>query len=192
VAAVKKGSSFPEGALDYSGPGLTSPGITAEMWLKVDPGQYIIICWNKDHDRTTPVHPFTVEETGALDDLPPKEDVVLKLVDYRFEFDRALRKGVHVVRVETAGPSMHEMDIYRLHQGSTVEDLKRWRKEDEKGPTPAEALGGALDSHDIKRVVWLRKEFTPGHYVLHCEMPVTNTKLNHADVGMVREFEIEN
>ena len=51
VAAVKKGSLFPEGALDYSGAGLTSPGKTAEMWLKVDPGQYIIICWNDSHAR---------------------------------------------------------------------------------------------------------------------------------------------
>jgi len=56
VMAVKKGSLFPEGALDYSGLGLTSPGVTAEMWLRVDPGQYIIICWNKGHDKTTPVH----------------------------------------------------------------------------------------------------------------------------------------
>ena len=190
VAAVKKGSSFPEGALDYSGPGLTSPGVTAEMWLTVDPGQYIIICWNKDHDQTTPVHRFTVEQIGAADDRPPKEDMVLKLFDYRFEFDRALRRGVQVIRVETPGPAMHEVDIYRLNKGSTVEDLKRWRKEQKDGPSPAEALGGALDSHDIKRVVWLRKEFTPGRYVLHCEMPLTNTKLKHADVGMVREIEI--
>ena len=191
VAAVKKGSLFPEGALDYSGLGLTSPGVTAEMWLRVDPGQYIIICWNKGHDKTTPVHSFTVQEIGAADDRPPKEDVVLKLFDYRFELDRALRKGVQVIRVETPGPAMHEVDIFRLHEGSTVEDLKRWRKENENSPSPAEALGGALDSHDISRVVWLRKEFVPGHYVLHCEMPVTNTKLNHADVGMVQEIEIK-
>jgi hypothetical protein len=191
VAAVKKGSLFPEGALDYSGLGLTSPGVTAEMWSRVDPGRYIIICWNKDHDKTTPVHSFTVEETGATDDRPPKEDVVLKLFDYRFELDRALRKGVQVIRVETPGPAMHEVDIFRLHEGSTVEDLKRWRKEKENSSSPAEALGGALDSHDIKRVVWLRKEFVPGRYVLHCEMPVTNTNLNHADVGMVREIEIK-
>jgi len=89
VAAVKKGSLFPEGALDYSGPGLTSPGANAEMWLRVDPGQYIIICWNKGHDKTTPVHSFTVEEIGAADDRPPKEDVVMKLFDYRFELNRA-------------------------------------------------------------------------------------------------------
>jgi len=191
VAAVKKGSLFPEGALDYSGPGLTSPGQTAEMWLTVDPGQYIIICWNDGHAKTTPVYSFTVEEIGAADDRPPKEDVVMKLFDYRFELDRALRKGLQTIRVETPGPNMHEVDIYRLHDGRTVEDLKRWRKEHENGPSPAEALGGALDSHDIKRVVWLRKEFVPGRYVLHCEMPVTNTELNHADVGMVREIEIK-
>ena len=191
VAAVKQGSLFPKGALDYSGPGLTSPGATAEMWLRVDPGQYIIICWNKDHDKTTLVHSFTVEEIGAADDRPPKEDVVMKLFDYRFELNRALRKGVQVIRVETRGPTMHEVDIYRLHEGSTMEDLKRWRKEHEDGPAPAEALGGALDSHDIRKMVWLRKEFVPGRYVLHCEMPVTNTKLTHADVGMVREIEIK-
>ena len=191
VAAVKKGSLFPEGALDYSGPGLTSPGVTAEMWLRADPGQYIIICWNKGHDKTTPVHRFTVEETGAADDRPPKEDVVLKLFDYRFELNRALHRGVQVIRIETPGPAMHEVDIYRLHEGSTADDLKRWRKEQENAPSPAEALGGALDSHDISRVVWLRKEFVPGHYVLHCEMPVTNTKLTHADVGMVQEIEIK-
>jgi len=191
VGAVKKGSLFPEGALDYSGLGLTSPGVTAEMWLRVDPGRYIIICWNKGHDKTTPVHSFTVEETGAADDRPPKEDVLMKLFDYRFELDRALRRGVQVIRIETPGPNMHEVDIYRLHEGNTVEDLKRWRKQHEDGQSPAEALGGALDSHDIHRIVWLRKEFVPGRHVLHCEMPVTNTKLTHADVGMVREIEIK-
>jgi hypothetical protein len=52
-------------------------------------------------------------------------------------------------------------------------------------------LGGALDSHDLSRVVLLRKKFTPGRYVLHCEMPITNSKLTHTDVGMVREIEIK-
>jgi hypothetical protein len=70
----------------------------------VDPGQYIIICWNKDHDKSTPVHSFTVEQIGAADDRPPKEDVVMKLFDYRFELDRALHKGVQVIRVETPVP----------------------------------------------------------------------------------------
>jgi len=188
---VEKGSLFPEGALDYSGPGLTSPGETAEMWLRVDAGQYILICWNSGHAKTTPIHPFTVEEVGASDDRAPKEDLVLKLFDYRFELSGDLHKGVQVIRIETPGPSMHEVDIYRLHDGKNAADLNSWRKQQGQGPAPAEALGGALDSHDVHRVVWLRKNFTPGRYVLHFEMPVTNTELTHADVGMVREIEIK-
>jgi hypothetical protein len=190
TAAVKAGSLFPEGALDYSGPGLTSPGETAEMWLKVDPGKYIIICWNSGHAKTKPVRPFTVEDVGAPDNRAPKEDLVLKLFDYRFELDGSLRKGTQVIRIETPGPSMHEVDIYRLQQGKTVADLNAWRKRDH-GAAPAQALGGALDNHDIHRVVWLQKNFQPGRYVLHCEMPVANSELTHADIGMVREIEIK-
>ena len=195
VAAVKAGSSFPEGALDYSGPGLTSPGEIAEMWLKLDAGNYLIICWNDDHAKTRAVHPFQVQDIGARDDRPPKEDVVLKLVDFRFDMEGELRKGVQTIRVETVGPAMHEADIYRLLEGHTVADLVQWRKQDGKGPAPVVALGGALDSHDLSRIIWLRKNFVPGRYVLHCEMPLTTeaagSKMTHSDMGMVKEFEIK-
>src|SRR6476661_7126757 len=43
VAATRAGSNFPAGALDYSGPGLTSPGEKVEFWSKLDPGNYIVI-----------------------------------------------------------------------------------------------------------------------------------------------------
>ena len=196
VAAVKAGSLFPKGAQDYSGPGLTSPGETVEVWVKVDPGNYLLICWNNGHAKSTPVHPFTVQYAISEDE-PPKEDVVLKLVDYRFEFEGNLRKGRQVIRVETPGPSMHEVDFFRLRDGKSVADVNRWRKANGRGEPPVDALGGALDSHDIKRVVWFRREFSPGRYVLHCEMPVTtdsqttNQQITHADVGMVREIKID-
>jgi hypothetical protein len=196
VAEVKKGSSFPKGALDYSGPGLTSPGESAEMWLRVDPGQYLLICWNAGHAKVTPVHPFTVQYTIANDE-EPKAEVVLRLADYKFEFEGNLHKGMQVIRVETPGPSMHEVDFFRLHDGKTVDDLRRWRNPENDGAGPADALGGALDSHDVSRVVWMRKNLTPGRYVLLCEMPLTpdaspaGTDLNHSDLGMVREIEIK-
>jgi hypothetical protein len=195
IAAVRAGSLFPAGALDYSGPGLTSPGEKVEVWSKLDPGNYIIICWNAGHAKTRAPHPFTVEY-AISDDPPPKEDVTLKLLDYRFEFVGQLRKGIQVIRVENSGPSMHEVDIFRLHEGKTMTDVRRWRKEDEGGAVQADAMGGMLDSHDIHRVGWLRKNFTPGRYVLHCEMPITSNSettslgTTHADLGMVQEFEI--
>ena len=196
VSAVRKGSLFPAGALDYSGPGLTSPGESLEVWVKLDPGQYILICWNDGHARSTPPRPFTVEYTIS-DDRPPKEDVVIKLIDYRFELVGRLGRGAQVIRAETIGSSMHEMDIFRLHEGKTLVDVRKWRKDDGRGPAPVDAMGGVLDSHDLKRVVWMRRNFTAGRYILHCEMPLmtnaqaTKQEITHADLGMVREIDIE-
>jgi hypothetical protein len=195
VASVRKGALFPEGALDYSGPGLTSPGERTELWTRIDPGAYVVICWNGNHASTRKAHALEVRGEPR-DDTPPAEDVVLKLVDFRFQLSRPLRKGTQVIRIESPGPSMHEADFYRLLPGKTRDDLVAWRAADGKGTPPAVALGGTLDSHDLARVVWLRREFEPGRYVLHCEMPMDHaaqagTKYaTHADAGMVHEFEI--
>jgi hypothetical protein len=157
---------------------------------------WILICWNNGHARSTAPRPVTVEYTIS-DDLPPKEDVSVKLVDFRFELAGRLRKGMQINRIENSGPSMHEMDIFRLHEGKTLADVRRWRKDDGRGSAPADAMGGVLDSHDLKRVIWMRKTFAAGRYILHCEMPEvtnsqpTNREITHADLGMVREIEIE-
>jgi hypothetical protein len=196
VAQVKKGLLFPLGGRDYSGPGLTAPGESVELWTKLDPENYILICWNDAHARTRPVHPFVVSDTIVNDDVPA-EDLVVKLIDYRFELSKDLRKGVQVLRIETPGPSMHEMDIFRVHPGKTVADLRQWRKDSGPGPAPFDSLGGVLDNHDIRRVVWLRRNFSPGHYLLHCEMPLTansqttNQERTHEDLGMMREIEVK-
>jgi hypothetical protein len=196
VAAVKAGALFPEGAQDYSGAALTSPGETTELWTRVDAGNYIVICWNADHARTRGVHAFTVVARGAHEDQPPSVDAVLKLVDFRFELSQPLHKGVQVIRVETTGPSMHEADFYRLLDGKVLADLIEWRKQDGVGVAPAVALGGVLDSHDLSHQVWLRRNFAPGRYVLHCEMPMSADAqagthyATHADAGMVMAFEI--
>jgi hypothetical protein len=196
VSAVRSGSLFPAGALDYSGAGLMSPGESVEVWVKLDPGQCILICWNNGHARSTPPRPVTVEYRIS-EDVPPKEDVTVKLIDFRYELLGRLRKGPQVMRIQNVGPTMHEMDIFRLHEGKTLEDVRRWRKHDAGGSAPADAMGGVLDSHDLKRVIWMRKNFAAGRYVLHCEMPLvtnsqpTNMEITHADLGMVREIAIE-
>jgi len=43
----------------------------------------------------------------------------------------------------------------------------------------------------------MRKNFAAGRYILHCEVPLvtnaqaTKQEITHADLGMVREIEIE-
>jgi len=66
--------------------------------------------------------------------------VRLELVDYHFELVGELKSGPQVIRIETPGPSMHEADLFRLEDGRTIEDLRRWRKDGRRGSL-ARALG---------------------------------------------------
>jgi hypothetical protein len=111
VAELRGGVLFPEGARDYSGPGLTAPGGRAELWLTLDPGNYVLICWFRDHAETLPVHPFTVDARRRDDPPPPTPDATVQLIDFRIELDRPLHAGPRRLRIETVGPSMHELDI---------------------------------------------------------------------------------
>ena len=194
LAQVKSGELFPKGALDYSGAGLTSAGEGTELWLRLEAGEYVLICWH--HPRVS-VRALSVQASNEPDDVPPKEDVTIKLLDFRFELSGPVRKGPQVIRMETPGPSMHEADIFRLLPGHDAADVKRWYKQDDlEGPPPAVALGGILDSHDVRHTVWIRKNFAPGRYVLHCAMPMTTDAKSgdhhpsHADAGMVTTFEV--
>ena len=190
---VDQGILFPDGVLDYSGAGLMSPGETTEVWVPLDPGEYVLICWN--HMRHS-VRGLTIPDGKRVDDTPPMEDAVLLMGDFKFELQGQVKKGTRVIKVQSSGPSLHEADLYRIHPGHSVADVTRWYKDDLHEPAPADALGGVLDSSDTKRVVWLRHKFIPGQYVFQCQVPFdmhaksgSNPPI-HADVGMVMTFDV--
>ena len=190
---VNAGTLFPEGVLDYSGAGLMSPGGITEVWLPLDPGEYVLVCWN--HMRKS-ARGLTVSAGKRVDDAPPKEDAVLLLRDFQFELQGHLKQGTRVIKVQSSGPSLHEADLFRLHPGYSAADVVRWYKDDLPDPGPADALGGVLDSSDTQHVRWLRRNFAPGQYVFHCAVPLnTHAKSGdksptHADAGMVMTFEV--
>lgn len=193
---VRSGTDFPEGALDYSGPGLTSPGLSIEVWVELEAGNYILACWFRGHLLRDPVQRLTVVADPSFRTEPPREDVTLRLLDYRYELNGEFSEGPQVIRVETPGPSMHEFDIFLLDDGKSVEDLWLWYRTGQEGPAPARALGGVMDNHDIERVVWLRTHLRPGRYVLWCGLPLTTDgsgtggEASHGDAGMFHRFTI--
>jgi hypothetical protein len=202
AAAVAGGNAFPEGAIDCSGPGLTSPGEAIDLWVELEPGRHILACWFrhpgkdsafKTHVTRGRLHEFVVGPQVKNDPAPP-EDAIIRLVDFRFELEGEIKAGTRTVRVDMPGPSMHEMDMYLLQAGRDLDDLKAWYAQGRKTQPPATALGGVLDSHDVRRSVWIQRKFAPGRYVAWCgmDMPTEPTAhpVTHADVGMVLEFTV--
>ena len=102
-----------------------------------------------------------------------------------------------MLRVETVGPHMHEMDVFRLDEARSLSPTSEaGTSTASRDPAPAHVGTGVVNSHDVTRVVWVKEHFEPGRYVLWCEMPMTAdpdapvTDFTHADVGMHREFTV--
>lgn len=199
VAQVKSGLNFPPGAEDCAGPGLTSPGERIEMWVPLEEGKYMIGCWLSDHLTTRAPKGFVVHGAPSTPVQPPHDDVTVRMADFRFEVVGVLKRGEQTIRYETMGPSMHEADIVKLADGRTVDDVRTWFKDQEAGSSPGVLAGGCMDSHDIKRVTWVRRTFTPGRYVFWCDMPMVQNAektdpaahVTHADAGMFKEITVD-
>jgi len=200
VAQVKSGVAFPEGAQVCAGPGLASPGDRVEMWVPLEEGNYITGCWIASHMTTRKPTGFVVHGAPKTPVQPPHEDVTVRMVDFRYEILGHIQRGEQIIRYETAGPSMHETDIVRLEEGRKVEDVRAWFKNQERDPLPGTIGGGCMDSHDLKRITWVRRRFEPGRYVLWCDMPMIQNsqkedpnapRVTHADAGMFQEFTVD-
>ncbi len=200
LAAVDSGYDFPPGAIDCSGAGLTSPLQRVELWLPLDAGRYLLACWFRGHLTHIPPHTLVVHGQPRVPVTPPHEDATLKEIDFRYELSSQIHTGPQTIRVETVGPSMHEFDCFLLEGGRSVRDLSAWYANDMKGSPFATAMGGVLDHHDLSRVVWFRRNFTMGHYVFWCDMPMIQSgkeaeagaaaHVTHAQAGMVLEFDV--
>lgn len=200
VAQVKSGIAFPEGAKDCGGPGLASPGEHLEMWVPLEEGNYITGCWIANHMTTRRPVGFIVHGTASTLVEPPHEDVTVRMIDFRYEILGHIKRGEQIIRYETVGPSMHETDIVRLEEGRKVADVRAWFKNQERDPLPGTIAGGCMDSHDLKRVSWVKRRFEPGRYVLWCDMPMIQSaekadsnaaRVTHADAGMFQEFTVD-
>lgn len=200
IAAVDSGYDFPVGATDCSGVGLTSPLQRVELWLPLDAGRYLLACWFRGHLTHIPPTTIVVHGPPRVPVRPPHEDATLKEIDFRYELSGRIRTGPQTIRVETVGPSMHEVDCFRVDGGRAVKDLSAWYANHMEGSPFATALGGALDHHDLSRDVWFRRDFTMGHYVFWCDMPMIQSgteaaagaaaHVTHAQAGMVLEFDV--
>ena len=192
VQALSKPGPLPSWAKELGGPNAPAPGSNSNATLKLEPGNYALMCFV---DLGGPPH-FVKGMTRALRVVPskgasgslPRADATITLADYNFKLSSPLRAGKRTIRVHNVGGQHHEVELVQLAPGANAGQFMTWLQS-MKGPPPGKAIGGiaGLESGLSES---FSVDLTPGKYVLICFLPDAKDGKPHFVHGMMQEISV--
>lgn len=176
------------------GVALTEPGETAQSTVNLDPGKYIMECYVKMPDGTwhTTMGMYKMfhvtEDSTGLE--APSANYEMTLSNYDISTTGELKQGANTIAVHAQdtpeGFMMHDINLFRMNDTTSVEDIVAWMNwlelDQFTAPAPAYSLGG-VDHMAAGKTGYMTVELTPGNYAWVSE--------GYGHRGMVKEFTIE-
>ena len=179
------------------GPGVVAGGDSSNATARLAPGNYFIVCFIAGPDgvmhvmkgmvRRLVVAPSAQTASAPAD---PQADVVVTLSDYAFKVSAPPTAGTHTIRVENAGPQLHELTVEQLAPGKTLADVQRWIAGGGQGAPPTRSLGG-FEGPDVGGKGWFTITLAPGKYLFICYVPDAKDGKPHVAHGMVQEIDVK-
>jgi len=178
------------------GTGVLDPGPNSEeVTLDLQPGTYVVACFVLGPDGIPHVvkgmiKPLTVTAAAAgATTLSPNAPVVVTLRDFIFESPDTIPSGRNTWRITNAGPQPHEIQVARLSQGGSAQDVLRLFTTPPAGPPPYQSVGG-FQGIDAGGSGFLTLSLTAGDYAFYCAIPDLNTGKRHLEEGMLKQVSI--
>lgn len=193
LGKLEQGGEIPAGMAFLGGPNVAVPAGSAEAVVDLKPGHYALICLIpgtdlKPHLGKGMAKELTVVQ-GETAPQAPAHDVTLKLTDYAFEVSTPLTAGRHVIRIENAGPQLHEVVLVKLEPGKTLQEMGKW-VEKLQGPPPGTFLSGGAAPMSSGEANVVTVDLTPGEYGFLCFVPDSKDGKPHVMHGMLKQFTV--
>jgi hypothetical protein len=196
VAAMKPTDMMPPmWAVPAGGVNPPMPGSDTRAIVDIQPGDYAIVCIvdipdHVPHMMKGMIKGLTVTPSSGAAATEPVADVTVDAVDFAFAPSAPLTAGHHLIKFENKGTQPHELELVKLGEGKTMDDLAKWGAT-YQGPLPGTSLGGAAPMMP-GQVEYIPLDLTPGNYAMLCFVPdPTKNNMPHLAEGMVRQFTIE-
>jgi uncharacterized cupredoxin-like copper-binding protein len=138
-----------------------------------------------------PVAPLAALLLGAARVVPAQpapQVLTITAMDYAFRAPATVPAGVTTVRLVNRGTQLHHVQLNRLEDGRTVQDMLRDWKPGVSNPSYMTGDGGptaAMGGQTLEGVVVLQ----PGRYALICWVPAPDGQL-HLHKGMFAQIEV--
>ncbi len=195
VQSMKQEGPPPAWAHFDGGMMIGDPETGSNVTMTLTPGQYALICFipspdGVPHIAKGMIAPIEVTPATGPAAAEPTPDIVLRLVDYDFEFSQPLTPGEHVIRVETAPGQPHELVLVRLGEGVTAQQVVAAEMGQSKGPRPSYRFVGGVAPMGTGRHAYIQATFAPGDYALICFIPDAKDGKPHLAHGMLKQIRV--
>jgi hypothetical protein len=174
-----------------------APAIKQSAVTKLDPGQYLMLCFLQGADGVAHVAkgmvaPFTVSAPASTA-AAPKPAATVSAQDFSFTVP-TLKAGTQTLEFKNTGPSPHEMTLFRVADGKTVADAQKVFNAAPgtapAGPPPFTGAGGG-SAIAPGTSTFPTLDLKPGSYVLTCFVPDQKTGKPHIALGMFSSFDVK-
>lgn len=175
------------------GPGVIDPGQSTEVTLNLAPGQYLMLCFipsadGVPHMAKGMIGTFEVAGTQSAA-VEPKADRTVTLKDFMFDLPQTIKGGLQTWKIVNAGPQPHEIIMFRLNDGKTLDDVMAWAQT--MAGAPPFAMIGGMQGLTPGQTGWLTLDLKPGSYVASCDIPDAASGQPHSAMGMLMPFTVQ-
>jgi uncharacterized cupredoxin-like copper-binding protein len=161
--------------------GVIDPNRSIQLTTAFEPGTYLMLCFiegpnGMPHAAQGMMRKFdVVENAGAAQPAEPKADLVVTVKKDGVDFQREIKTGQQTWKIvnETGEPFNGGVDVARLSDGKTREDLEKFIMGDGGSPLPANAPGNAIGGGGSPSgPVWITLDLQAGdNYWLQTNVP---------------------
>lgn len=184
--------SFPKWALLVGGPNAVIPGERATAIIKLEPGNYLVICLIPDKQNIPHVargmaKPFQVVGDVQAAELP-SASLRIGERDFSFSIPADIAPGHHIIHVRNNGAQPHEVVLVQLPPGVSIADFARAAENPGSAPPPGKPVGGVTGLQPGLEAAF-PAELASGKYGLICFLP-DERGAPHFSRGMMTEFTV--
>jgi hypothetical protein len=198
-AALEKPGMPPMWLVPVGGPNAAEAAGESNSTLDIQPGEYVVFCvvdipGGVPHVAKGMLGQLTVTPATGVTAAAPTADITMTLADYSFQLSTPLTAGKHTIAVVTAPGQPHEVELFRLAPGKTLEDFGKdmgalMGGKPMSGPMAATAVGGTAPA--VAGITqYFDVDLTPGDYILMCFMPDAKDGRPHREHGMVQVVKV--
>jgi hypothetical protein len=171
------------------------PGRRWQMTARLGAGDYALLDFGENGGKVNlergMFNRFRVTGPALPGNAKPRTVGTLALRD--FAFDLRLPRpfsGHGTIAIPNRGHAFHEVSLVRIKPGHTQGEVLRLIKEGQGSPPPWASIVELLGVLGPHRTAYVRVDLLPGRYVALCLIDDPRSGRLHADLGMIRTFEV--